>query len=341
MKILVIGPFGTGGGHERTIAYKNFLESINHCVDLIQFPNQSFSFKIWYFYYQHGGSSFQEYEKGAMKKIASLLEKRIKKEHYDVVIGVENLWSYVLTRDLDCLKIFSCESLGSDELYFSNKNIDLDRVKGLREMEIEIMMKSDYVIFPWKTTENYVRRYVMNGSNFLTIKFGCYPKNLHASYFFPSSIISLGNLWGYYTNKELLSQLTQTSSFNIDVYGPHEPNKKYHLNYKGFAKTTDILSKYQFGLNTVTKDVFRRNHFSSRPLNYLAYGLPVLSPDWMQLSHELKGCVPYDEYNFVNLVNKYSERDQWEKLSHDALEQAKELDWAVTLKPLEKIITQL
>jgi hypothetical protein len=73
-------------------------------------------------------------------------------------------------------------------------------------------------------------------------------------------------------------------------------------------------------------------------LSYLAYGLPVLSPDWMQYSHELKGCLPYNEYNFVDLVDEYSEKDRWEKLSEDAIEQARELDWRITLKPLEKLI---
>jgi hypothetical protein len=275
-----------------------------------------------------------------MTKTADVLEKKIRHESYDVVIGVETPWSYVLTRELNCLKIFSCLALEADQLYFSNKTVDMERVRNLREMEVEIMEKSDHVIFPWKTTESYARRYIWNGDNFATIKYGCYPKNKLASYFFPISIISFGNLWGYWTNKELLSYLTQVSPYKIDVYSQYKPPKKYHLNYNGKAPTPDLLCNHQFGLNTVTKDSFRRSHFASRPLGYLAHGLPVLSPDWMQLSKELRGCIAYNENNFVDLIDKYSEKESWEQLSKAAIDQARELDWRKTLEPLGELVTQ-
>jgi hypothetical protein len=60
----------------------------------------------------------------------------------------------------------------------------------------------------------------------------------------------------------------------------------------------------------------------------------------MQLSHELRGCVPYTEDNFVDLIDKYSEKDHWEKLSKDAIDQARELDWKKTLEPLDGIINE-
>jgi hypothetical protein len=339
LKVLIVGVSKVGGGSERVTAYKNFLLSKNHIVHLIQFPGESYSERLWD-NYRRVFARLKGHEKRYMTQIADKLETKIKKEAYDVVIGVESPWSYVLTRELRCLKIFSCESMETDELYFSNKTVDMDRVRCLKEMEVEIMKKSDCVVFPWGTTENYVRRYVWNGNNFVTLKYGCYPKNKLVSYFFPFSVVSLGDLWGHWTNKELLSQLTRMSPYNIDVYGRYRPPKRYHLNYRGFAPTTDVLYNYQFGLNTVTKDPFRRGHFSSRPLGYLAYGLPVFSPDWMQLSHELRGCVPYNEDNFVDLIDKYSEKDDWEKLSKDAIDQARELDWKKTLEPLDGIINE-
>ena len=339
MKILLIGNSIVGGGNEKINAYKDFLTSKNHEIHQIQFPEDNFLAKIWY-YYQRGYALLVDHEKRHMVKTADRLERKIKNEAYEVVIGVETPWSYVLTRELDCLKIFLCESLGADELYFSNKNIDLERVRSLREMEVEIMEKSDFVIFPWKTTEDYTRKYILDGDNFSTIRHGCYPQDVCASYFFPCSIISLGNMWGQWTNKELLSYLTTESPYKIDVYGPYKPHRKYHLNYKGYASTTNVIRSYQFGLNTITKDIFRRNHFSSRILGYIAYGLPVLSPDWMQLSHELGGCIAYNESNFVELVDKYSDRTSWEKMSKAAIDQARELDWRKTLEPLEEIISK-
>lgn len=339
MKVIIVGANEIGGGSERVRMFRDFLQSRNYSVDVIQFPGQSLTSEIGY-YYQRLHSRFHGHEERNLKKTADMLEKRIKKGSYDAAICVDTSSSYVLTRDLGCLKLFCWESLMADELYFSKAYDDLERIHRIREMELEICGKSDYVIFPWTTTENFVRKHILNGNNFLTIKHGCYPRSKLVSYFFPASIVSIGNMAYSWANKELLSFLTNISPSTIDVYGNFKPEGKYRLNYKGYASSLDVLYNYQFGLNTITKDLFRRNHFSSRILGYLAYGLPVLSPDWMQFSHELKGCLPYNEDNFVNLVEEYSDKERWEKLSADAIEQAKELDWRLTLKPLERILQE-
>jgi hypothetical protein len=343
LKIAIVAPHLTGGGHVRALAYKSFLQSKNHCVNMVSF-DETLTSEIWFFYQRARAYSLsKESEPRLMEKIADKLESRIKREKYDAVIGVESLFSYVLTRELGCLKIFSWEAMGAEEIYFEQfvkKSVDLARIHRIREMELEICGKSDYVIFPWETTENFVRKNILDGSNFLTIRYGCYPQIKPVSYFSPPSIVSIGNLKAHFANKELLSHLIRISPYLIDVYGKFKPERKYRLNYKGFAPSLNVLYKYQFGLNTVSKDIFRRNHFSSRPLSYLAYGLPVLSPDWMQFSHDLEGCLPYNEGNFVNLIDKYSDRSLWEKLSREAHTQARKLDWSTTLKPLEKIIAK-
>jgi hypothetical protein len=336
LKIAIISTPFIGGGSERAKMYKAFLVSRNHDVILIQLPIQSLAGKILH-YYQRALANLQNHEESHMKKTADFLEKRIKKEKFDVVICVYTEFSYVLTRDLDCLKIFSCESL-ADELFF-DKSVNIQRARKFREMELEIMSKSDYVVFPWKTTEDYARKYIYNGSNLVTIRFGCTPQEKTVSYFFPASIISLGNLNSYWSNKELLSNLTKISPFRIDVYGKYQPSKRYKLNYKGYASSLDLLYYYQFGLNTVSKDIYRQNHFSSRVLGYLSYGLPVLSPDWMKLSHELKGVLPYNENNFLEVLEKFSDPQEWVKKSNEAHDQAVELNWNEVLKPLDKIIS--
>lgn len=338
MLIICTGKTG-GGGRIRAEAYRDFLKSMNHEVNVIGFPGEDLSSKLWY-YYQRGIARFGSHEKRHMIKTADKLEKKIKKGKYDVIMGVETPFSYVLTRELNCLKIFSCEALEAEELYYTESSNLSDRVRNYRELELDILKKSDYVIFPWKTTEKYARKYVWNGDNYVTIPYGCYPQNITSSFSHPVSIVSLGTLGSYWSNKELLSHLTRISPYVIDVYGKTKPSRRYHLNYKGFAPSLNILLNYQFGLNTISKDNYRRNHFSSRLLGYIAFGLPVLSPDWMQFSHEIKGCLPYNENNFVDLVCKYSDKDLWMKLSEEAHEQARELDWNITLKPLEKIIAK-
>lgn len=349
MKIAIITPttIGVGrspyaqGGQVRAAAFKNFLESRNHRVDMVSF-DETYASKIW-FYYQCARAYLldREPEPRLMKKVADKLESRIKRGKYDAVIGVESIYSYVLTRELGCLRIFSWESIGADETYFeqcAKKSVDIRRIRRIGEMELEICRKSDYVIFPWETTENYVRKRIWNGDNFVTVKNGCYPQNKTVSYFSPVAIVSLGNLKHHWSNKELLSYLTRISPYVIDVYGIYGPPRKYHLNYKGFAPSLDILKNYQFGLNTVSKDIYRRNHFSSRILGYLAYGLPVLSPDWMKFSYEVKGVLPYNEKNFVEILEEHSYPDKWEKISKEAYAQALELEWRKVLQPLARMI---
>jgi hypothetical protein len=325
-----------GGGQGRTVAYTRFLKSKNYNVSLINFPGDDLSVKLWY-YYQRGRARIQGQDVRFMRKAADKLEVIIKNGHFDAVICVETPSSYVLARELGCLKIFSCESLAADELYFSKNFSNIEQIKKLRAMELEIFQEADYVVFPWKTTENYVRKYIYDRDNLVTIKYGCYPQNKLASFFYPVSIISMGDLRYYWSNPELFSYLTQISPYVIETYGK-KPSKKYNLNYKGFASSPDILSNYQFGLNTVSKDKFRQNHFSSRIINYLAYGLPVLSPDWMQLSHELKGVIPFNENNFLEIIDKYSQADEWTKISTEAYNQAVELEWQKVLQPLGDLL---
>ena len=338
LNILIISPESQmGGGQARTMAYTHFLRSKNHRVSIIRFPGDDVSSKVWY-YYQRGFARLQGNDLRYMVKAADRFERIIKNGHFDAVIAVETPSSYVLTRELGCLKIFSCESLAADELYFSKGYSDLESIKKLRALELEIIQDSDYVVFPWKTTENYARKYLYNGDNLVTIKYGCYPQNKRASYFFPASIISLGDLRQYWSNPELVDYLTKISPYHIESYS-RKPNKNYKIIYRGFAPSQDVLFNYQFGLNSVSKDLFRRNHFSSRIINYLSYGLPVLSPDWMQLSHELKGVLPFNENNFLEIVDKYaSERAEWERISKEAYEQSLELDWKIVLQPLGELI---
>jgi len=336
LKVIIVGPSIVGGGFEKVKALKTFLQSIGHQVEVLSFPGQTIVDKAWY-YYQRSRARLGGHEERHMKKTADFLEKRVKKIGCDALICVETPLSYVLTRDLSCLKIFSCEAL-ADELYFSKDFDDLIRFRKLRKMELEIIMKSDYVLFPWETTENYVRKYIYQGNNLITIRHGCNPSKELASHFFPPSIVSLGHLCFSYSNRELLSYLTHLSPYRIDVYGACKPPRKLAINFKGFASSMDVLSNYQFGLNTISKGIFRQNHFSSRVLAYLSYGLPVLSPDWMKFSNALKGVLPYNEDTFLDVVEEYSDFEKWSRISEAAYKQALELDWHEVLKPLQRII---
>ena len=59
----------------------------------------------------------------------------------------------------------------------------------------------------------------------------------------------------------------------------------------------------------------------------------------MKFSNSLKGVLPYNENNFLEIVEAHLDSEKWATLSDAAYQQALELDWQKVLKPLEQIIS--
>ena len=71
-----------------------------------------------------------------MKLRAKILERIIKKEKFDAVICESGSDSYVLTKNLNCLKIYDCPTPRVDELYYNGDLSEYVYLK-LRKMELE------------------------------------------------------------------------------------------------------------------------------------------------------------------------------------------------------------
>ena len=149
-------------------------------------------------------------------------------------------------------------------------------------------------------------------------------------------IVFLGSLEGYWVNLPLLSKLSKI--YPIDVYGGPKPDKKWGLDYKGYAPSLDILSKYQLGLITITKDKLRKSSFSSKHLEYLSYGLPTLTPDWRKDKILDDVSISYNETNFLDKVKEFSKKKKWKEMSKRSYKKSKDLNWGDNLKPLGIII---
>jgi len=190
-----------------------------------------------------------------------------------------------------------------------------------------------------RTYKDFVEKYIYDGDNLITLDWGCHPKEVRAEYQSPPKVVYMGYLGGYWMNKELLSRLSKRGRPGmIDVYGLPKPEKRFGLNYKGFAEDIDVLNRYQFGLITISKDRLRREGFSAKHLEYLSYGLPVLVPDWREKLELIKGSIPYNEADFLDMMDLYSDEDEWNRMSDMAYGQAQRLDWDITLKELEDIV---
>ena len=274
-------------------------------------------------------------------KIRSLMVTRIlQREKYNVVICENNFQAYVTLSNLNCITILDIDSPYTDELYYTGKISDKQR-KMLNKIFNRVYSRANYLNFQWYKYTEYVRENIYDGKNIVEINFGCTLKELSKKAEFNSKprIICLGYLGGKWVNLPLLSSLSKI--YQIDVFGGPPPDKKWGLNYKGYAPTTDVLKDYQFGLITISKDKLRRSSFSSKHLEYLSYGLPVLTPEWRQDSLLKDVSIYFNEDIFLNLIKKYSSQKKWQQMSDACYKQAKEWNWEKVLEPLGDIISNI
>lgn len=287
-------------------------------------------------YFKKGKKYFNYYLLFAQMKLrATILSSLIQDREFDAIIGESQIDSYYFTKKLDTIKVFDCPTPWADELYFSDE-LTKGSYNLFKRMEIAIYESCDYLSFHWQTYGDYVKEYYEYSKNNIFIFNPGVPKrDVKGKFSKHPKIVYFGNLSGKWINLELLSRLS--SMYPIDVYGAPEPDKKYKLNYKGYAKP-DILAKYQFGLITITKDQLRSEGFSAKHMDYLSYGLPVLVPEWRKNLELLQGSIPYNESNFLKVIKEYSQRKNWIKMNKLSLQQAKDLNWEISIDALENII---
>jgi len=270
-----------------------------------------------------------------LKKRANKIEPLIRAENPDVLICESEDDSYVMAKDFSCLKILDSPSPWVDERLYSGE-LTRNAYSQLRSMVIEEYKKSDYVAFHWENYTRYVQQHVYNGRNLFVLNWGCTPKKKRARYQNPPRIVFLGYLGAYWANLPLLARLSK--KYSIDVFGGPPPRKELGLRYLGYSPSTDVLADYQFGIVTISDDPLRRQSFSSKHLEYMNYGLPVLTPQWRidpMLSHV---SIYYDEDNFLERIHEFSRRDRWQQMSDSCYLQAQKWSWSQNLRPLLEIL---
>lgn len=311
--------------------YKNGSNKLQHSVyrqAIILFDNYV---NGWFYYY---------YFLLKLNIRSKLLLGLIKKHKIDVLIIENNIQAYVTRSEINIPYILDLDSPLIDELYFTGKLNKTTYEKLIIEYK-KIYSKARFLNFQWHLYKKYTQQNVYAGKNLIEINYGCTPKkpSLRAKYSIKPKIICLGYLGGKWVNLPLLSKLSRLHE--IDVYGGPVPDKKWGLNYKGYAPSTDVIKDYQFGLITITKDKLRRSSFSSKHLEYLSYGLPVLTPVWRKDSLLKDVSIYYDEDNFLEVIKKYSDRKKWNKMSNTCYKRANEWKWEKVLEPFANILEKI
>jgi len=344
MDITIIGSSSTGGGGRRTRAVNNFLQTRGYEVNV--FYHEDFQDMV---NKKIGRKRYRLDSHTINELVTDEIEDQVKKIGSSILICIEN--GDILRRNFSALKIYFCSAPAAHEMYFALSHghhyasgLELKDIEELKTRELAVFKGADYVLIAWNCYEQYIKRYAYNGDNIVSNPYGgwagCDVQERPVSYSFPPSIIYLGSLERYWVNMDLLSYLSDITPNVLDVYGTPQPDNMYGLNYKGRAATLDVFYDYQFGLNTVSKEILRRYGFSCKVFDYLSYGLPCLFPEWQKFPHELGGCIPYNEDNFTEVVDRYSEQDEWQRVSKDAIEQARELSWDKVLQPLLPLIQE-
>lgn len=266
----------------------------------------------------------------------AMLRSSLHLDEFDLVICEEPYDVGVLTTPTSARTLYDCPCPWADELFFEGRLTPRQHAR-LRREEAALFEHVDHLAFHWESYARYaLERYGISGDNLMRLDFGCRPARPRARFADPPRIVYLGNLSARFNNPELLGRLAQ--QYPIDVYGGPPPDPRLGLDYLGYSPSIDVLATYQLGLVTCSTDELRLQGFSSKHVNYLAHGLPVLVPDWRRHLDLLDGSLPYNEATFRSVIETMRDERRWQSLSDRAYARATELDWDRTLRPLETVL---
>jgi hypothetical protein len=262
--------------------------------------------------------------------------KSLPLDAFDLIICETPHDAGVLTIGTSARTLYDCPTPWADEMFFEGRLTQRQHHE-LRRLETELFESVDHLAFHWESYARYaVEHYGISDRNLLTLNFGCAPATRRAEFSDPPRVAYVGSLSSRFIDLPLLSRLTRLYP-HIDVYGGPPPDPRLGLNYLGYAPPT-VLQQYQAGLITCTQDQLRRDGFSAKHLQYLAYGLPVLVPVWRRHLDLLRGSIPYDERTFLSVIGALAERKEWQRISQEAYAQAQRLSWDETLRPIETLV---
>lgn len=275
-----------------------------------------------------------------LKTRGLLLQRIVGADNYDLLICEYGLDEAVLAGDrLAKIQILDLAAPFAEEMYYGGE-LTSRAFHRLKSYEAELYGRADYLSFHWWTYADFVKRTKYDGGNFIDASYGVSQKDRSAHYRTTPRVVFLGFLAGSWVNVPLLETLSALYE-HIDVYGGPPPAAGTRINYKGYLpaeKMAETLAGYQFGLITISDDELRKHSFSSKQLEYYSYGLPVLTPAWRPDRILDSGAVYYDTETFLTVLERATEKSEWQQLSRAAQATADSLAWGKALAPIERVI---
>jgi hypothetical protein len=274
----------------------------------------------------------------AMRRRGQIIARQFEGQQYDLLICESSLDQAVVLGRIADKQLLDLPSPFADELMFAG-HLSAAAHRRIRALEEDCMRSSDRFSYHWPSYEQYAKANYATSARWLECSYGVEQKELRARFACPLRVVFLGSLSGPWVNLPLLERLSALYP-HLDVWGGPPPAGPLAARYRGYAPSLDILASYQVGLVTLTDDLLRRSSFSSKQLEYMSYGLPVLVPAWRSDALLAPGTTPYKETTFLEELANLSNPANWAQASARSIALASQLSWDSAFSQLTEYLCQ-
>jgi glycosyltransferase involved in cell wall biosynthesis len=223
-------------------------------------------------------------------------------------------------------------------------------------MEIEALHNSDYIIVVSKKMQDYiVEKLKISKAKIIVAPNGSNPQEFHASYALPLRVIYAGGFayWEKVHDFLEIAKYANTEKFKFYLAGDGPLRneilstiKKENIAITYFGsipkqRIFSIFSKMQIGIAPSTRDLTRQVASPVKIYDYLAAGLPVVTPkigDWGNLIADKNCGIALEDdslQEYLNALNMLINEEYWNEKSFNAIKViADECSWNKSLRSL-------
>jgi glycosyltransferase involved in cell wall biosynthesis len=308
--------------------------------------------------------------RNGIKKITSFLQtnstinvlsRAIRKFKPDVVLAETSSLGWVsayVCNNLSVPCIVDCHGLEFAE----SRGVGGSNWRQIKKLEQKTFENSSYLSVVSEKMRDYITsEFKVSANKIVVAPNGSNLKEDTAEFKYPLNVIYAGHFiyWeGVYDYLELAKNSTSAFKFYLAGNGPLRTNilnkiEQEHIpiSYLGHIprnKMPSLLSQMQIGIAPSSKDLTRIVASPIKVYDYLASGLPVVTPnigDWGGMINEFDcGFALSDDTidSYIQAINYLSNKDGWVQKSDNAKRViSTEYNWKKTLQPLINLISRL
>jgi len=289
------------------------------------------------------------------------LKRIMRRTNPDIVLAETSTVGWIATHVCEELSIpcvVDCHGLAFTE----TKGAGYDDWQQIKRMEEETFTKCDYLSVVSKRMKNYIEReFRISGKKIVITPNGSQPQDFTAQYKSPLKVIYAG-VFAYWEKVhdflDLAKQANQKVRFYMAGAGPLKKQllktigkEKIPVKYLGYILRQKIfatLSKMQVGIAPSTKDLARVVASPIKVFDYMASGLPVITPrigDWGDLINDEDCGIALDDDSiekYLEALNILAGKDAWTKKSFNAIKVIEEkYSWDKVLQPLVNLLSNI